>query len=74
MVPRFNHPGFRATNLSFSARRSLLMAASRFRAADFDRWGSLKTSRTGSLLRVYFEALPAAWAFSLFGRSFVIPV
>jgi hypothetical protein len=25
---------------SFSARRSLLMAASRFRAADFERWGS----------------------------------
>jgi len=30
-----------ANSLSFSARRSPLMAASRFRAADFDRWGSL---------------------------------
>lgn len=30
-----------ATSRSFSAQRSLLMAASRFRAADFDRWGSL---------------------------------
>jgi hypothetical protein len=30
-----------ATSRSFSALRSLLMAASRFRAADLDFWGSL---------------------------------
>jgi hypothetical protein len=35
----YGHPF--ATNFSFSARRSRLMAASRFRAADLDLWGSL---------------------------------
>lgn len=30
-----------ATNRSFAARRSLLIAASRFRAPDFDFWGSV---------------------------------
>jgi hypothetical protein len=63
-----------ANNLSFSARRSPLIAASRFRAADLDFWGSLKASRTGSRLRVYFEALPAVWAWSRLGRSLVMPV
>jgi len=51
-----------------------LIAATRLRAADFDRWGSLEPSRTGSRLRVYFDALPAAWTFNRFGRSFGMPV
>ena len=66
--------GFTATSLSFCGRESFLIVASRFRATDLDFCGSLYTSVTGSRLRVYFDALPAAWAFSRFGRSIVMPV
>ena len=65
------------THMPGDADSALLAAAQRdirvVLTCDKD-FGEAEASFTGSRLRVYRDALPAAWALSRLGRSLVMPV